>query len=130
LRYNNWPNTMIGVFGGVIIANLFRTSEINLIAWLPENFYLWLSIIILVIGIILLIVKYYKRKEKINFKIDERDNAVSDRSGRNGLLATYFTFFVLLMTEFPVNAKSMLIVVVVGLFVWMISFMFYYYKKA
>lgn len=130
MRYNNLPNTMIGVFGGVIIANLFRSSNMNPFPQLPGGFFLWLSIIILLIGIILLVVRYYIRKEKINFKIDERDNAVSDRSGRNGLLATYFALFVLLSIDFPLNAKSILIVVVSGLFVWMISFFFYYYKKA
>ncbi len=130
MRYNNWPNVMIVVYGTSIIVNLFRLSKINLFPWLPESFYLWLSIIILLIGIILLIVKYYIRKEKMNLKIDERDNAVSDRSGRNGLLATYFTLFILLLIDFPLNAKSILIVIVAGLFVWIISFIFYYYKKA
>lgn len=129
MRFSSWPNTLIGVFGGIILANLVRLSNINPFPKIPENLYLWLSIIILVIGIILIVVKLYIRKVKLSFKIDERDNAVSDRSGRNGFLATYFTLYILLMTDMPLDAKSMLIVIGTGLFVWIVSFFFYYYKK-
>ena len=131
MRYlNHWANIMIGVLGGIIISNLFRLSDINIFPQLPESVFLWLSIIILLIGIFLLVFKYYIRKEKPRFEEDERENAVSDRSARNGLLATYLTLFILLTLEAPLDAKSLLIVIAAGLFVWIISFIFYYYKKA
>jgi phosphatidylglycerophosphate synthase len=121
---------MIGVFGGMILSDLFRLSDINLFPQLPESVYLWLSIIILSIGVLLLVFKYYIRKEKIRLKIDERENAISDRSSRNALLATYLTLFILLTIDISINAKSLLIVIAAGLLVWGISFTFYYYKKA
>ena len=131
MRYfNRWANIMMGVFGGIIIADLLRLSDINIFTQLPESVFLWLSIIILLIGIFLLVFKYYIRKEKISFKIDERENAISNRSARNGLLATYFTLFILLALDIYPNARSLLIVIAAGLFVWIISSIFYYYKKA
>lgn len=130
MRYFNWANIMIGVFGGIIISNLLRLSDINIYTHYEKSVFLWLSIIILLIGIFLLVFKYYIRKEKINFKIDERENAISDRSARNGLLATYFALFILLILDIPPDARSILIVIAAGLFVWLISFIFYYYKKA
>jgi predicted histidine transporter YuiF (NhaC family) len=130
MRYSNWPNTLLVVYGTSVIINLFRLSKINLLPWLPDSFYLWLSIIILLIGVIWIVIKYYKKKEKNDFKVDERYNAVADRSGRNGLLVTYFALFILLLTDFPLNEKSMLIVITVGLIAWAISFVFLYYKKA
>lgn len=130
MRYLNWPNIMIGVFGGMILSDLFRLSDINLFPQLPESVYLWLSIIILSIGVLLLVFKYYIRKEKIRLKIDERENAISDRSSRNALLATYLTLFILLTIDISIDAKSLLIVIAAGLLVWGISFTFYYYKKA
>lgn len=130
MRFSNWPNVMIGVYGTSVIINLFRSSKINLLPWLPDGVYLWLSIIILLIGIIWLVIKYYKRKEKNDFKIDERDNSISDRSGRNGLLVTYFSLFILLLTDFPLNAMSILIVIAIGWLTWIVSFVFLYYRKA
>ena len=125
MRYSNWPNTMIGVFGGIIIANLFRLSDISIFPQLSESVILWISIIILLIGISLLIFKYYVLKKKLVIKIDERENAISDRSARNGLLSTYFTLFILLALGISPNARSLLIVMAVGLIVWAISFIFY-----
>jgi predicted histidine transporter YuiF (NhaC family) len=131
MRYlNHWANIMIGVFGGIIIANLFRLSDISIFPQLPESVFLWLSIIILLIGIFLLVFKYYIRKEKPRLKEDERESAISDRSARNGLLATYFTLFILLAIDIPPDAKSLLMVIAAGLFVFLISSIFYYYKKA
>jgi len=125
MRYSNWPNTMIGVFGGIIIANLFRLSDISIFPQLSESVILWISIIILLIGIFLLIFKYYVLKKKLVTKIDERENAISDRSARNGLLVTYFTLYILLIIDIPPNARSLLIVMAAGLIVWAISFIFY-----
>ena len=131
MRYIEWVGLVIGVTGGIIIAHLFRLSDISIFPQLSESVILWLSIIILLIGISLLIFKYYIRKVKItSFKMDERENAISDRSARNGLLATYFTLFILLALDIYPNARSLLIVVAAGLFVWIISSIFYYYKKA
>ena len=131
MRYfSHWANVMSGVLGGMILSNLFRLSDINLFPQLPESVFLWLSIIILLIGVFLLVFKYCIRKEKPRFEEDERERAISDRSARNGLLATYLTLFILLTIDIPPDAKSLLIVVAVGLFVWIISFLFYYYKKA
>jgi len=129
MRYfNHWANIMIGVFGGIIISNLFRLSDISIFPQLPESVFLWLSIIILSIGIFLLVFKYYIRKVKPRVEEDERESAILDRSARNGLLATYFTLFILLTIDIPPDAKSLLIAT--GLFVYLISFTFYYYKKA
>jgi predicted histidine transporter YuiF (NhaC family) len=131
MKYFIWPNVMIGVFGGIIISNLFRLSDISIFSQLPESVFLWLSIIILLIGIFLLVFKYYIRKVRItSFKMDERENAISDRSARNGLLVTYFTLFILLALDILPDAKSLLIVIATGFFVYLISFIFYYYKKA
>ena len=125
MKYFIWPNVMIGVFGGIIISNLFRLSDISIFPQLSESVILWISIIILLIGIFLLIFKYYVLKKKLVTKIDERENAISDRSARNGLLATYFTLYILLIIGIPPNARSLLIVVAAGLIVWAISFIFY-----
>jgi predicted histidine transporter YuiF (NhaC family) len=125
MRYSNWPNTMIGVFGGMIIADLFRLSDISIFPWLSESVVLWFSIIILLIGVFLLIFKYYVLKKKLVTKIDERENAISDRSARNGLLVTYFALLVLLVLHISLNARSLLIVIGVGLIVWVVSFPFY-----
>ena len=127
---NLWANIMIGVLGGIIISNLFRLSDINLFPQLPESVYLWLSIIILLIGIFLLVFKYYIRKEKLRFKEDERESAILDRSARNGFIATYLNLFILLTLDILPDAKSLLIVIATGFFVYLISFIFYYYKKA
>jgi len=125
MRYSNWPNTMIGVFGGIIIADLFRLSDISILPQLSESVILWVSIIILLIGIFLLIFKYYVLKKKLVVKIDERENAISDRSARNGLLVTYSTLFILLTSGISPNARSLLIVIAAGLIVWVVSFIFY-----
>jgi len=131
MRYlNHWANIMIGVLGGIIIVNLFRLSDISIFPQLPESVFLWLSIVILSIGIFLLVFKYYIRKVKPRVEEDERERAILDRSARNGLLATYLTFFILLTIDIPPDAKSLLIVIATGLFVYLISFIFYYYKKA
>jgi len=131
MRYlNHWANVMIGVFGGIIITNLFRLSDISIFPQLPENVYLWLSIIILLIGIFLLVFKYYIRKVKPRVEEDERERAILDKSARNGLLATYLTLFILLALDILPDAKSLLVVIAAGFFVWLISFIFYYYKKA
>ena len=128
---NLWANIMIGVLGGIIISNLFRLSDISIFSQLPESVFLWLSIIILLIGIFLLVFKYYIRKVRItSFKMDERENAISDRSARNGLLVTYFILFILLALDILPDAKLLLITIAAGLFVYLISFIFYYYKKA
>ena len=127
---NLWANIMIGVLGGIIISNLFRLSDISIFSQLPESVFLWLSIIILLIGIFLLVFKYYIRKEKLRFKEDERESAILDRSARNGLLATYLTLFILLALDILPDAKLLLITIAAGLFVYLISFIFYYYKKA
>ena len=130
MRYFNvWANIMIGVFGGIIISNLFRLSNISIFRQLPESLFLWFSIIILLIGIFLLIFKYYVLKKKLVIKIDERENAIADRSARNALLATYFTLFILLAIGVLPDAKSLLIVVAAGLFVWFLSFIIYYYRR-
>ena len=130
MRYlNHWANIMIGVFGGIIISNLFRLSDISIFRQLPESLFLWLSIIILLIGIFLLIFKYYVLKKRLVVKIDERENAIADRSARNGLLATYFTLFILLAIGVLPDAKALLIVVAAGLFVWFLSFIIYYYRR-
>ena len=126
MRYlNHWANIMIGVFGGIIIANLFRLSDISIFPQLSESVILWISIIILLIGISLLIFKYYVLKKRLVVKIDERENAISDRSARNALLVTYFTLFILLALDISPNARSLLIVIAAGLIVWAISFIFY-----
>jgi predicted histidine transporter YuiF (NhaC family) len=131
MKYFIWPNIMIGVFGGIIISNLLRLSDFSIYARYEGSLFLWLSIIILLIGLFLLVFKYYIRKVRItSFKMDERENAISDRSARNGLLATYFTLFILLALDIYPNARSLLIVIAAGLFVWIISSIFYYYKKA
>ena len=127
---NHWANIMIGVLGGIIIANLFRLSEISIFPQLPESVFLWLSIIILLIGVFLIVFQYYIRKVKPRFEEDERESAISDSSARNGLFATYLTLFILLTLDILPDAKSLLIVIATGLFVWIISFIFYYYKKA
>lgn len=80
--------------------------------------------------IFLLVFKYFIRKEKIRVQVDERIRAISDRSARNGFIATYLTLLILLTLEAPPDAKSLLIVIATSLFVWIISFIFYYYKKA
>ena len=121
---------MIGVLGGIIIANLFRLSDINIFPQLPESVFLWLSIVILSIGIFLLVFKYYIRKVKPRVEEDERERAILDRSARNGLLATYLTLFILLSIDILPDARSLLIVIATGLLVYLISFIFYYYKKA
>lgn len=84
---NLWANIMIGVFGGIIISNLLRLSDISIYTRYEGSVILWLSMIILLIGIFLLVFKYYIRKVKLRFKEDERESAISDRSARNGLLA-------------------------------------------
>ncbi len=127
---NYWTNIMIGVFGGVILSNLYRLSDTSIFPQLHENVFLWLSIIIVLIAVFLLVFKFIIRKAKPRFEEDERERAVSDRSARNGLLVTYLTLLILLSLEIPLDAKSLLIVVAAGLFVWMVSSIFYYYKKA
>ncbi len=131
MRYlNHWANIMIGVFGAIALSNLFRLSNINLFPQLPESVYLWVSIIILLIGVFLIVYRIYIRKVKPRFEEDERESAISDRSARNALLATYFTLYILLTIDILPDAKSLFIVIAAGLFVWITSFIFYYYKKA
>lgn len=125
MRYSNWPNTMIGVFGGMIIADLFRLSDISIFPWLSESVVLWISIIILLIGVFLLIFKYYILKKRLVTRIDERENAISDRSARNALSVTYFALLILLVFHISLNARSLLIVIGVGLIVWVVSLPIY-----
>ena len=134
MRYIEWVGLVIGVTGGIIIAHLFRLSDISIFPQLSESVILWLSIIILLIGIFLLIFmlifKYYIRKEKIRVQVDERIRAISDRSARNGFVATYLTLFILLALEVPPDAKSLLITIATSFFVFLISSIFYYYRRA
>ncbi len=128
MRYINWANLVIAVLGGIIISNLLTLSGIS---WLlPESMSVWLAIIIPLILIFLLVFKYGIRKEKIRVKVDERERAISDRSARNGFIATYLTLFILLTLETPPDAKSLLITIATGFFAFLISFIFYYYRRA
>jgi len=111
--------------GGIIIADLFRLSDISIFPQLSESIVLWISITILLIGVILLIFKYYVLKKRLVTRIDERENAISDRSARNALLVTYFALFNLLAFDISLNARSLLLVIAVGLIVWVVSFPFY-----
>ena len=94
MRYIDWATIMIGVLGGIIISNLLRLSDISIYTRYEDSVILWLSIIILLIGIFLLIFKYYILKRRLVIKKDERERAISDRSARNGLLTTYLTLFI------------------------------------
>jgi len=130
MRYSNWPNIIISTIGSLTIVKLFKESEINLLPWIPVSFYFWLSIIILLIGIIWLIVRIYVRKQINDFKMDEREKAISDKSGRNGLLATYVALYILLATDLQLNEKTLLIVITIGFLTWVVSLFFLIYKKA
>ncbi|MBE3092971.1 MAG: hypothetical protein IMZ63_00735 [Actinobacteria bacterium] len=131
MRRIDWVSLVIGVTGGIIIANLLRLSDISIYTRYKESMFVWLlPIIISLIGIFLLVFKFFIRKEKIRVSVDERIRTISDRSARNGLLATYLPLFILLTLDIPPDAKSLLIAIATGFFVWLISFYFYYYRKA
>jgi len=130
MRYINWANLVIAVLGGIIISNLLSLSGISIAGQLPASMFIWFAIIIPLILIFLLVYKYIIRKGKIRVKVDERERAISDRSARNGFIATYLTLFILLTLETPPDAKTLLITIATSLFVFLISFIFYYYRRA
>lgn len=129
MKYIDWVSILIGVLGGVMLSNLIRLN-------LPGFLLASLSIIISVVILVLFIYKFVVRGHKIKTTVDERVRAITDKSGRNGLVATYLTLWaILLYTEasnikFMLDEKLLLIVIAVSLFVYLASFIFYYYRRA
>ncbi len=123
MKYINWVSILVGVLGGVMLSNLIR---LNLPGFLPAS----LSIIILVVILFLFIYKFGIRKERIRSMVDERVRAITDKSARNGFVATYLAFFAILLytgvsdKKFILDANLLLLVIAITLFVYLVSFIF------
>jgi len=131
--YWNWVNILIGVIGGLLLSNLLSASGLNMV--LPSVIVVSLLVIVL---LIIVVYRFGIRREyfKPTVAVDERVKTVIDKSARNGFLVTYLTLFAILFyTEvsdmrFILDTKLLIVVIAVNLFVYILSFLFYYYRRA
>ncbi len=132
MRHLDWVGLLIGVLGGVMISNLLGASGLSIS---PTQ----AAIIIVIIGIIVLILFVYRfliRRKKVITTVDERMEAITNKSARNGFVATYIILFVILLyteasnMKFMLDTKLLLTLIAVSLFVFLLSLFFYYYRKA
>ena len=124
---------LIGVLGGILLSYLFSASGIQI----PNTPWLLMIPIVLTVLLAILLVRRFKTREDIlrTRWVDERVIAITDKSARNGLVATYLALLVTLLytgtsdEKFVLDAKLLLIVIAAGLFVFCVSYYSYYYRS-
>ena len=79
------------------------------------------------LNLLLALLVAWKRR-RAGIQVDERVEAITDKSARNGFIATWLAMFIFVDFGAP-DAGSLLIVVASGLAVLIVSSFFYYFKS-
>jgi uncharacterized membrane protein len=85
-------------------------------------------VLLIIIPLLFLAYKYRKRRKKLVVKVDERVRAISDKSARNGFIATWLSLLVIVDFGAP-DANALLAVVASGLVVFIASLLIYNFKS-
>ncbi len=114
----------IGVIGGVMLSNLVSEVDID-----TEPFLLPFFIVFITAYVLFLVYWYGIRREKYEYiQIDERVEAVINKSARNAFIVTWLAMFIFVDFGAP-DADSLLIVVASGLVVLIVSYYVYLFKS-
>ena len=124
MRYVHWVDLVIGALGIVMLVNLLSGTGID-IDWPVAR-----TVFLVIIGPFILFLVYWFgiRRKRMEVQVDERVRANTDKSARNGFIATWLAMFIFVDFEAP-DADSLLIVVASGLAVLIVSSFFYYFKS-
>jgi uncharacterized membrane protein len=122
---------IIGVGGGLLLGMLIAASGIE-IADTP-----W-YLIAVVIFVVIVLFGALRIKNKRDFilknTVDERLISITDKSARNGLITTYLALLGILFYKGAFDKIStlsinlVLIVIAASMFVFLVSYFFYYYQ--
>ena len=124
MKYSNLTLMFIGVIGGVMLSNLVLEVGID-----TEPFLLPFFIVFITAYVLFLVYWYGIRREKYEYiQIDERVEAVINKSARNAFFVTWLTMFIFVDFGAP-DAGSLLIVVASGLAVLIVSYYAYLFKS-
>ena len=126
MKYINWSLLLITVIGFGLIQSLLSVADIH-IGQLPP---IVLTFILIVLWLLVAYI-FGVRRKKFSILADERMGAITDKSARNALIVTWLGLYVYAFTDFTgtLDTTSLLaLVVVVGLMVFLTSFVIYYFK--
>ena len=123
MKYTNWVNLVIVVPGIVMLIFLLKEVGVNIA---PSS--VAVPVLLIIIPLLFLAYKYRKRRKKLVVKVDERVRAISDKSARNGFIATWLALLIIVDFGAP-DASSLLAVVASGLVVFIASLLIYNFKS-
>jgi uncharacterized membrane protein len=123
VKYTNWVNLVIVVTGIVMLIFLLKEIGVNIT---PSS--VAVPVLLIIIPLLFLAYKYRKRRKKLVVKVDERVRAISDKSARNGFIATWLSLLVIVDFGAP-DANALLAVVASGLVVFIASLLIYNFKS-
>ncbi len=123
MKYVHWMDLVIGALFWVMLVNLLSGIGID-IDWPVAQ-----TVFLVIIGLFILFVIYWYgiRRKRMEIQVDERVRANTDKSARNGFIATWLAMFIFVDFEAP-DADSLLIVIASGLAVLIVSSFIYYFK--
>jgi len=130
LKYTDWFTYFTGVFAGVLLAETLQDLDIEIsnAPWLPRLLVLFIFITILLV----IIFRRMRAGSAINMGgWDESVNIISAKSARNAWFATYVALFVhqLIIENTSLDSLWVLITITSGLLFYIISYLFYYYRR-
>ena len=123
MKYTNWVNLVIVVPGIVMLIFLLKEVGVNIA---PSS--VAVPVLLIIIPLLFLAYKYRKRRKKLVVKVDERVRAISDKSARNGFIATWLALLIIVDFGAP-DASSLLAVVASSLVVFIASLLIYNFKS-
>jgi uncharacterized membrane protein len=123
VKYTNWVNLAIVVPGIVMLIFLLKEVGVNIA---PSS--VAIPVLLIIIPLLFLAYKYRKRRKKLVVKVDERVRAISDKSARNGFIATWLALLIIVDFGAP-DASALLAVVASGLLVFIASLLIYNFKS-
>jgi uncharacterized membrane protein len=123
VKYTNWVNLVIVVLGIVMLIFLLKEVGVNIT---PSS--VAVPVLLIIIPLLFLAYKYRKRRKKLVVKVDERVRAISDKSARNGFIATWLALLIIVDFGAP-DANALLAVVASGLVVFIASLLIYNFKS-
>ena len=123
MKYTNWVNLAIVVPGIVMLIFLLKEVGVNIA---PSS--VAIPVLLIIIPLLFLAYKYRKRRKKLVVKVDERVRAISDKSARNGFIATWLALLIIVDFGAP-DASALLAVVASGLVVFIASLLIYNFKS-
>jgi uncharacterized membrane protein len=124
---------VIGIVGGLLSGSLMLAAGIKI----TDTPWLWVFYTVLAVFVLIGILRIKTKRDFLQRNaVDERLIAITDKSARNGLIATYLilfgiTFYTSAQDEpFVLNAQLMLVAIAFSLLVFYVSYYFYYYRRS